>query len=195
METTSAQTPARDTGVSTWITIGVGLAVAAVALVFALNATDAHSGWYAVFKLVHVGTAIFWVGGGMLLTALGLRAERSDDPREIATIAQQAAFAGERIFAPGGLLVLGMGIAMVINHHIGFGTTWVTIGLAGYAVTFVTGVAVLAPLAKKIGVLVAEKGPEAPETQAAIQRILLIARVDVGVLLLVVADMLVKPFS
>jgi uncharacterized membrane protein len=195
METTSTQAPARDTGTSTWITIGVGLAVAAVALVFALNATDTGSGWYAVFKLLHVGTAVFWVGGGLLLTALGIRAERSDDPMEIATIARQAAFAGERIFAPGGLLVLAMGIAMVINQHIGFGTTWVDIGLAGYALTFITGVAVLSPLAKKIGTLVAEKGPDAPETQAAIKRILLIARVDVGVLLVVIADMLMKPFS
>ena len=40
-----------------------------------------------------------------------------------------------------------------------------------------------------------ETAPTAPETQAAIQRILLIARVDVAVLLLVVADMLMKPFS
>jgi uncharacterized membrane protein len=195
METTSTQAPARDTGGSTWITVGIGLVVAAVALVFALNATDAHSSSYAVFKLVHVGTAVFWVGGGLLLTVLGLRAERADDPMEIATIARQAAFAGERIFAPGGLLVLAMGIAMTINDHIGFGTTWVDIGLAGYALTFVTGVAVLSPLAKKIGVLVEEKGPEAPETQAAIRRILLIARLDVAVLLLVVADMLMKPFS
>jgi hypothetical protein len=35
----------------------------------------------------------------------------------------------------------------------------------------------------------------APETQAAIRRILLIARFDVAVLLLVIADMVTKPFS
>jgi hypothetical protein len=39
------------------------------------------------------------------------------------------------------------------------------------------------------------EGAEAPETQAAIQRILLIARVDIAVLLLVVADMVLKPFT
>ena len=37
--------------------------------------------------------------------------------------------------------------------------------------------------------------PEAAETQSAIKRILLVARVDEGVLLLVVADMVLKPFS
>ena len=37
------------------------------------------------------------------------------EPAEMATIARQAAFVGERVFAPIGLLVLGMGIAMVVN--------------------------------------------------------------------------------
>ena len=38
-------------------------------------------------------------------------------------------------------------------------------------------------------------GPEAPETQAAINRILLVARFDMAVLLLVVIDMVAKPFA
>jgi hypothetical protein len=69
------------------------------------------------------------------------------------------------------------------------------VGLIGYATTFVTGIAVLSPLAKKIAGLIESPGSEAPETQAAIKRILLIARVDIAVLLLVVADMVTKPFS
>jgi uncharacterized membrane protein len=180
---------------STVVTAAVAVAVAVVALAFALNATDAHSGWFAVFKLIHVGFAVFWVGGGLLLTVLAIRAERTADPEEIATIAGQAAFAGEKLFAPAGLVVLAMGITMVINHHIGFGTTWVDIGLAGYAISFITGVAVLAPLARRIVTLSDTVGAAAPETQEAIKRILLIARVDIGVLVLVVADMLMKPFS
>jgi hypothetical protein len=38
-------------------------------------------------------------------------------------------------------------------------------------------------------------GPEHPETLAVIDRILLIARVDAAVLLLVIVDMVTKPFS
>ena len=180
---------------STRITVGIGLAVAAVGLVFALNTTDAPSHWFAVFKLIHVSVAVFWVGGGLTLTALALWAETKNDPDEMATLARQAAFVGERLFAPAGLVVLAMGITMVINDHIGFGTTWVIIGLVGYALTFTTGVAVLAPRAKRISGLLETKGAADPETQAAIKQILLISRIDVGVLLLVVADMLMKPFS
>jgi uncharacterized membrane protein len=181
---------------STWVTAAVALALVAVGLTFALKTTDAPTHAFAIFKLIHVSVAVFWVGGGLLLTVLALRAERAKNAEEIAHIARQAVFAGERLFAPAGLVVLAMGITMVINSpEIGFNTTWVDIGLVGYALSFTTGIGVLAPRARQIVALLDEKGPAAPETQAAIQRILLIARVDVAVLLLVVADMLMKPFS
>lgn len=181
---------------SAWVTAAVAIALVAVGLTFALKTTDAPTHAFAIFKLIHVSVAVFWVGGGLLLTILALRAERAKSAEELAHIARQAVFAGERLFAPAGLVVLAMGITMVINSpEIGFGTTWVDIGLVGYALSFTTGVGVLAPRARQIVALFDEKGPSAPETQAAIQRILLIARVDVAVLLLVVADMLLKPFS
>ena len=195
METTPLAEVPRDNGASRWITVGIGLAVVAVGLVFALNTTDAPSHWFAVFKVIHVGVAVFWVGGGILLTVLALWAQTKDDPEELATVARQASFVGERFFAPAGLVVLAVGITMVINDHIGFGTTWVIIGLVGYATTFTTGIAFLAPRAKRLANLLETKGAAAAETQAAIKEILLIARVDVGVLLLVVFDMLMKPFS
>jgi hypothetical protein len=46
-----------------------------------------------------------------------------------------------------------------------------------------------------VGKLIETKGPTDAETQSAISRILLVARVDEGILLLVVADMVLKPFS
>ena len=178
-----------------WITPAIGLAVLAVGLLFAFEATDARTTWFGVFKLIHVGVAVFWVGGGLLLTALALRAERSKDPDDLVTVARQATFVGQRLFAPAGGVVLAMGIAMVVKQHIGFGTTWIDIGLAVFALSFVTGVAVLSPRAKRIVELSDTVGATAPETQSAIREILLIARVDVAVLLVVVADMLMKPFS
>ena len=196
METPHATEPPAERRLSSGpVTAVVGIAVAVVALIFLFQSNVFTSDWYALFKLVHVTGAVVWVGGGLTLTILGLRAERSTNPGEMATIARQAAFVGERVFAPVGLLVFLMGIAMVINLHWGWGTTWIDIGLVGYVITFLTGVLVLGPLAKRIAELIETKGAEAAETQAAIQRILLIARVDVGVLLVVVADMILKPFT
>jgi uncharacterized membrane protein len=193
MESTTSAAPA-DRRSSAPLTIALGIAVLVLGAVFAL-ASGWYADWYSVFRVVHVVLAVFWVGGGLTLTVLGLRAESLDDPREIATLARQAAFVGEKLFAPTGLVVLLMGIALVINGHLGWGHFWIVAALVGYAATFVTGVGVLSPLAKKVDALIESKGAESAEAQAAIKRILLVARVDVTVLLLVVADMTTKPFA
>jgi uncharacterized membrane protein len=195
MDTPHAEAPAQRSLPTGPLTAAIGLTVIAVALIFLFETNLFTSRWYALFKLVHVVGAVAWVGGGLTLTILAARAERSSDPIEMATIARQAAFVGERVFAPIGLIVFLMGIAMVINLHWGWGTTWIVIGLVGYVLTFLTGLLVLGPQAKRVGQLIETKGAEAAETQAAIQRILLIARVDMAVLLLVVADMVLKPFT
>ena len=192
MESTSSSPATRRS--SAPLTAAIGLGVAIVGVVFAFNSAW-YGHWYALFRVTHVVVAVFWVGGGVLLTILGLRAETSDDPNEVVTLARWAGFVGERLFAPAGGIVLAMGIAMMINTNWGWGKFWVVAGLVGYASTFITGVAILSPLGKKIDALAASKGPTAPETLEAIRRILLIARFDVAVLLLVVADMVTKPFS
>jgi uncharacterized membrane protein len=194
METTSSAGAAERRS-SAPITAAIGVVVIVVGLVFALNATLVPSHWYGVFKWIHVTVAVFWVGGGLLLTVLGLKAQSSDEPSEVVTLAGWAGWVGERIFAPAGLVVLAMGIAMTQDAHWGWGTFWIDAGLAGYAITFVTGVGVLSPLAKKAHSLATTKGPTDPETLAAIDRILLVARFDVALLVLVVADMVLKPFS
>jgi uncharacterized membrane protein len=171
--------------------------IAAVVLVVAIVfiAQSAGDAWYSAFKAIHVLGAIVWIGGGALITILALLAERKNDPAELATVARQAALVGERVFAPAGLVVVAMGIAMMANTNWGWGKFWVTAGLLGYAITFITGIGVLSPGAKKIVALTEEKGATHPDTQAAIKRILLIARVDVAMLFLIVVDMVVKPFA
>jgi uncharacterized membrane protein len=172
----------------------LGGLVVVIGVTFAFESSF-YSNWYALFRVAHVVVAVFWVGGGALLTVLGLRAERSTDPNEIATLVRQAVFAGEKLFAPAGGIVFLMGIAMMINTDWGWGTFWIDAGLVGYAATFITGIAVLSPLAKQIQATADEKGPEHPDTLAVINKILLIARVDISVLLLVIADMVTKPFT
>ena len=70
--------------------MAIGLVVAVLTLVFDLESAW-YANWYAIFRVVHVLVAVFWVGGGVLLTALGLKAEVSDGPNEIALLARWAA--------------------------------------------------------------------------------------------------------
>lgn len=168
----------------------IAAAVLVVAVVFCSTTS-----WYFTFKAVHVGFAVVWVGGGFLLTLLGLIAERQRDPVQMAVIAKQAALVGERLFSPASGIVLAAGIAMMVNLNWGWGHFWIVAGLIGFASTFVTGIGFLAPRAKRLHELMQTAGPTAPETQAAISQILLIARIDIAVLLLVVVDMVTKPFA
>ena len=85
--------------------------------------------WYALFKAIHVMFAVVWVGGGVSIMINGIRAQRTSDPRSIVTVAQQAAFLGEKIFAPAGLVVFLMGIAMMINTNWGWSHFWIVLGL------------------------------------------------------------------
>jgi uncharacterized membrane protein len=190
---TSSAAPRRASSGLNYILVGVVVVVGAI---FVLSGSTAvPNEWYALFKAIHVTFAVIWVGGGVLLVINGIRAQREDDPAKVVAVAQQAAFAGVKIFAPAGLVVFLMGIAMMINTSWGWSHFWVVAGLIGYATTFVTGVAVLSPLAKQIGASAEANGPEHPATLALIDRILMIARVDLTVLLLVILDMVIKPWS
>ena len=186
----TVSTPLEEQRPSLLPTALIAAAVLVVAIVFCSS-----SSWYFTFKAVHVGFAVIWIGGGFLLTVLGVVAERQRDAEQLAVIAKQAALVGERLFSPASAIVLAAGIAMMININWGWGHFWIVAGLVGFASTFITGVGFLAPRSKKLHELMQTAGPTAPETQAAISQILLIARIDIAVLLLVIVDMVVKPFS
>jgi hypothetical protein len=69
----------------------------------------------------------------------------------------------------------------------------VIIGLLGIANTIVVGAAFLGPEAGRIARVAAERGPDDPEVLRRTERIFAISRYDLGVLILVVIDMAVKP--
>ena len=170
--------------------------VAVVGIIFAFSGSASlPNNWYSLFKAIHVTFAVIWVGGGFAIMVNAIRAQRTWDPKQVVTVAQQAAFLGEKVFAPAGLVVFLMGIAMMVNTNWGWGHFWVIVGLLGYATTFSLGIGVLSPLAKRIEHSAVENGPEHPETLALIDRIMLIGRFDMGILLIVILDMVTKPFA
>jgi uncharacterized membrane protein len=178
------------------LTIAILAAVVVIGVIFAFSSSTAvPNNWYSLFKAGHVLFAVIWVGGGVSIMIHAIRAHRTYNPEDIVTIAKQAAFMGEKVFAPVGLVTFLLGIAMMINTSLGWGHFWIVAGLIGYAATFIIGVAILSPLAKKIDQSAEHNGATHPETIALIERIMLIGRFDVAVLMLVVLDMVTKPFA
>ncbi|MGZ4152700.1 MAG: DUF2269 family protein [Actinomycetota bacterium] len=190
---TGSAAPARGSNTLT-LAILAGVVVVGAIFVFSGSALLPND-WYALFKAVHVLFAVIWVGGGVSIMIHAIRAQTMNDSGGIVTVAKQAAFMGEKVFAPVGLVTFLMGIAMMINTSWGWGHFWIVAGLIGYASTFIVGIAILSPMAKKVDESAEKNGPTHPETLALIQRILLIARFDVAVLMLVVLDMVTKPFA
>jgi cytochrome b subunit of formate dehydrogenase len=79
METPVATTAPADSR-SGAITYGLLGVVVIVTAIFAISSSF-YSNWYAIFRAVHVLVAVLWVGGGVLLTILGLSAERKTHAR------------------------------------------------------------------------------------------------------------------
>jgi uncharacterized membrane protein len=152
---------------------------------------------YTSLKALHVLLAVLWVGGGLCLTILGLRAQGSKDPVRLAGIAKDAEWLGLRIFVPASLLLFFVGAGLLETDYgkalWGWGQTWIILAIVGFAISFAVGAAYLGPTAGKLGKVLDARGAEDPEAQALIRRILLVARIDIVLLLLIVADMVIKP--
>ncbi len=182
----------RTSGTLTFTLLAIVLAVVAI---FAFNSSAVPDHWYGLFKAIHVTFAVLWVGGGTMITILAIVAERSNDPLQIANVARQAATVGEKFFAPVGLVTFLMGIAMMVNTNWGWGKFWVVVGLIGYLATFSIGLGLIAPTVKKLDAVIKANGPTHLDSIALIKRVMLIARCDSALLLIVVLDMVTKPFS
>jgi uncharacterized membrane protein len=191
---TPASVPAeeRTSGTLTYALLAILIVVAAI---FAFNSTAVPDHWYGLFKAMHVTFAVLWVGGAAMLTLLAIAAERSNDPMQIAQIARQAAAVGEKFFAPVGLVTFLMGVAMMLNTSWGWGHFWIVVALVGYATTFGIGIGVIAPTVKKVHAAIEAHGPTHPDSIALIKRVMLITRVDTALLLVIVLDMVTKPFA
>jgi uncharacterized membrane protein len=141
----------------------------------------------------HIAAAIVWLGGGVAIQVLAIRANRSDDPARGIAIAHEAEWFGTRIALPSSLSVLVLGIILTIDGPWDFGQMWIVLALIGFGLSFVTGAAFLGPESGRIGKLLAIEGPESPAVRARIQRIFLVSRIELVLLYLIVLDMVIKP--
>jgi uncharacterized membrane protein len=124
---------------------------------------------YDFYLLVHVVTAVVWVGGGVAIQLFAFRVIRSDDPVRIAGFSRDVEWVGTRIFIPASLLLLIFGFLLVHERNWSY-DFWLVWGLVVYAIGFVAGVAFLGPESGKIGKLIQDRGPTDAEAQRRIRR-------------------------
>lgn len=148
---------------------------------------------YEILLFAHVLAAAIWVGSAVLQEVLAERTRAAGDALRMATFAGEAEAVGTRLIMPVSIVLLLTGIGLVLEGPWGFTELWIVLGLAGYAASAVMGAALLGPESARVRPLIQAKGLEDPEVSRRLDRLKLIARLDIAVLVLVVFVMTVKP--
>ena len=146
--------------------------------------------FYSIFKLLHVLCAIAWVGGGLTLLASGILASRAADNAALFGGLDIMNRLGKSWFVPASLLTVVFG-AVTATFGGMWGQLWVIVGLAGFASTFLTGLLLLEPTGRKIGAML--DAGQTDDAIAAGKRLMTISKFDYTVMLMVIADMVLKP--
>ena len=160
---------------------------------FAADRHGERERMYDWLQLVHVLAAMVWVGGAVMVQIVAIRAMASKDPVRQATFSADAEWLGMRVFTPASVIVLLAGIAMVLDAGIGFTPTWILAGLGGIAFTIIIGASFLGPESGRLKALISERGGTDPEVISRRDRIFLVSRIDLAVLIFVVAMMVLSP--
>jgi uncharacterized membrane protein len=147
--------------------------------------------WYEFLLFVHITAAVIWLGGAFTFQMYGAVVRRGGDPEEMARFAGRAGVLGERMFVPASLVVVLAGAGLMSNGNWEWGQLWVIFALVTFAASFVTGLFVISPMAKRIPAV----GPTTPAGQALIQRLFTILRIDLSYMYAIVFAMVVKPTS
>lgn len=148
---------------------------------------------YTFLKALHVIGAASWVGATILGQFQAARLRAAGDPRRWADFLDEQEWLGNRFFAPVAGLTALLGVAMVLVSSLSFLDLWITIGIVLFLGSSVIGGAFLTPESKRLRDMVSERGLEDPEVVQRMRRITLVTQADVAILVLLVADMVIKP--
>ena len=150
---------------------------------------------YEFLLILHVIAVIVWLGAGVTMDLLFLRAGRTRNPAEIGKTGELQEWLVPRVFIPSGLLTLVLGVLLVLDGPWSFGDLWILIGLAAWIGSFGVGFLFIRPQGEKMKEIVARHGPTSVEAHRHGQRLGVVARVQLLALFLVVVDMMLKPTS
>ena len=147
--------------------------------------------WYEFLLFVHIAAAVIWLGGAFTFQMYGAAVRRGGDVDEIARFAGRAGVLGERMFVPASLVVILAGVGLMIEGSWDWGQLWVVFALVTFGASFVTGLFVISPMAKRLPAV----GPATPQGQDLIRRLFTVLRIDLAYMYAIVFAMTVKPTS
>ncbi|MBN4064721.1 DUF2269 family protein [Dehalococcoides mccartyi] len=145
-----------------------------------------------ILLAVHVIAAVIWIGGGVALNLIAVRLIRTN-PELLRPMLKTFDWLVNRTILPASLVVLVFGILLVLEGTYRFEDTFVIIGFIGAVSTIVIGAGFLSPRMRKQDELWEKHGDSSEIASQALSRTMLIARVDIVILFVVIANMVIKP--
>jgi uncharacterized membrane protein len=141
---------------------------------------------------IHILAAMVWLGGGLILTAIGARIRRSGDDSSIAEFGRTMAYVGPRVLTPAVLAVLVTGIWLVLDNSAWeFGQLWLQVAVGLFAVAFLIGAVYLSRLGGQL--------QESDQDRTSNDPLQVLGRwmtgygLVLGILLVILWDMVFKP--
>ena len=148
---------------------------------------------YGFLKTLHVLSAAIWVGTAVQQQIQAARLRATKDERKMLDFLDEAEYFGKRVFAPISAITAVFGILLVIQGYPNFNDAWVLIAIVLWIVSVAIGAGYLSPQTVKISELSKEKGYNDSEVQGRIKKVTTATHIDGVILVLAVADMVIKP--
>ena len=136
---------------------------------------------YTLLLTLHILAVVAWLGTGLAMVTFSSRVTAANE----AVLTEHYSWLGAKWFPIASGLAALTGIGLWIDGPWELGTAWIIIAVVGWIASAIIGATQLDPAVRKW-----HEGD-----QAAASRFRQLARVDLTVLTLVVADMVIKPFA
>ena len=148
---------------------------------------------YELLLTLHIVAAATWFGSSLAITVMGIRALKTGGI-PFGTLALNAGWWAGRAHPAAGVVILLAGIAMVLDDPYDFSDGFVGIGIAGLVVAMGIGGALIGPASTKVMEAVETTGGTLPDDmRGTADRLLFWSRIELAVLLVVIAVMVAKP--
>jgi uncharacterized membrane protein len=148
---------------------------------------------YELLLTLHLLAVILWVGGAVTLHILMRRLMRRKQGRELHEGFAELEWLGERFYPVFSIVLIVAGILLVDEAGYEFSQAWISVGFAGWIVSFLIGIGFYGREGKRRAKLVEEEGPDSPAIVASVKRTVTVNSFELSILLLVVIDMTTKP--
>jgi len=142
---------------------------------------------------LHILAAATWIGAAMALQVIAGHMRSATPDAVTDRFAIDSETVGKTIFGPSAVVLVVTGVVLVARQDLDWTEAWLLIGIGAFVAALAVGGAFLIPEGRRLAKLARTPGHDSAEIRDRARRRFLVARVDLLVLILAVADMVFRP--